>query len=321
MNKKNSIFGFSLVSVLIYSVILGGLSVVFSKMLINSNKSAKSVSNRSEFLDLTQLIRLMSFQGDRCNGAFVGVDGTEIKYQETVGGYDLLRIEPANDTGSGKSTLVDKATSKLNVFRMRPHSPVGATKSFSESRYAVVVEIETPSAGTIGARSFKNEIPLVIETAIDGTIIRCSDPESITVAKICTAFGFDINPDTGQCGTFVQSVDCAAEGKLVTGIDSSGLPICGLLPPPPPPPATCWAGTRETTITSLGTFCPNTPGKTRSQVATEIELNSGCNTFCSTQPACRGGGAVNGTCKNNSTSRRGVGTEENPGVITTCQCY
>jgi|GEM_PF-6420781 len=166
-----NIRGMSLVSVMIAAALSILVGLGMAAMLNNSNKGVKGVRSRGEYEDLKALVRMMSHEQEKCEGAFRG-DSGELPYvgapldfkRLQIEGTDVIAVQDAGTTSGG-----------LRVTRLQllPFAGPGSGVA-AEGSHAVRLQIDAEVVGeSFGPRSFSESVPMRIRTSATGAIESC----------------------------------------------------------------------------------------------------------------------------------------------------
>ncbi|MEO5667295.1 MAG: hypothetical protein ABIR96_04475 [Bdellovibrionota bacterium] len=228
MNSK----GMTLMSVMIAASLSVVVALGLASILSNSNKGVKGVRNRADYEDLKSVVRLVSYEENKCAGIFQDAAGTPVLFQDaaidigqiTMGGTKLLAVAAAGDVS--RSVRVTR-------IQLSPLSGAG-TGTPSAGNHAILVQIDADVVGeSFGAKKFSEKIPMLVTTDAAGQITSC-EGQSVTnpVEEMCAQMGLTFDAAAGNCGVVVTALNCKnnTPPQVMVGIDSNGQVQCGDAP-------------------------------------------------------------------------------------------
>lgn len=226
-SDKSRQYGFSIVAVLVASVILGLLAVAFSSLLMNTQKGQKSIQNSADFENLKNTIKMVISREELCEVAFRNAaNSARAVFKNSNGPYP----SPLQDVGLIRigalpsATVVAKDNLKLGgglsiskLALQQLHTRDASTPGKYVYITQLIVRAKKNTIG-IGGNELSNQdspIRVIIETnASNNRITKCrlaEEPGAGTQCQFCMKH----NEEDGKVWR------CSAWGKLNEGVELS----------------------------------------------------------------------------------------------------
>jgi prepilin-type N-terminal cleavage/methylation domain-containing protein len=230
--------GFSLVEVMIALVIVGGLSAILGKLILNSVKGQKGISQKADMLDTANLVRYVMQNSKMC-GCNLGNAVTIPEHPTSSTEVTLARISTfdpnvAGCTLSGASLFEtnEKTQTGLKITSLK----IVDIRQIGSGDYLGKLEIlGKKSEGNTGGFEVRDSIPLRLTSgAVSGgnvTLTGCKAPgvDGIAPDPLKLA-GFECNETFGDPGSTPPAAD---EVYVMKGFRSNGTPHCVKVKSPP----------------------------------------------------------------------------------------
>lgn len=219
----------SLISVMVAAMLSVVVALAVGTIMKNSNKGIKGVRGRGDYEDMKSVVRLLSYQDTQCDGAFLAAGGSPIEYKNAPVDFDKIRIGSTDLLAVQAPGSTNGSAVRLTRLQLLPFSGTGSGTA-SAGNHPVRLQIDAEIVGdSFGARKLQESVPMLISTDASGGITSC-DGQSVTnpVQEMCEQLGLPFDETAGNCGVTVPPKDCAAEGKIVTGVAQTGEILCGV---------------------------------------------------------------------------------------------
>ena len=232
-------FGFSLIEVMIGLVLVGGLSALLGKVIIQSVRGQKGISQKADMLDTTNLIRYI-LQNSKMCGCNLGTSAVIPQVPTNTTSVTLNRISTFDPNVSGctlsGASLIEtdeKTLSGLIITSIK----LNDFRQLGVGEYLAKLEIKGKKAeGSLGGTEVRDTIPLrILSGAPSGgnvTLSGCKSPgvDGIAPDPLKLA-NFDCSELYGDTGATPAAAD---EIYVMKGFRSNGTPRCVKVKSPPP---------------------------------------------------------------------------------------
>lgn len=248
--------GFSLVAVLVASVIMGLLAVALGSMFTNLFKAQKSTEQSAAFQSLALSLNPLFSKPEFCKGGFIGTAGSEILFTGaafpisiSLSKIDLVTPGPGplftpthtNFLSLDHKMPGDMILTSIGLEQVVPYT-IPMEDSLGNALYGYIVELKMKAkktnADSIGRKEFEDSRRFIINVvpsgADAGKIVSCLGGDYFDANAMCLAFGG--TPDaTGDCALKIPQLtgSCAA-GEFMVGFETDGSLKCSAAPPSGP---------------------------------------------------------------------------------------